>query len=243
MIGIIKNDMRDMSHFCQWGMSRSYTTVKAGIIPHMKEALKKQIIERVEQRLAELDLKARIVGMQAGLGPDLVRDWKRSKAMPRLDSLAQIAPILKTTPEWLAYGAGDPGKDAEAPGIRTVPRLSWVAASRFEEVDHVEELDTAEHITVGDLPRGEYIALDISGDSMDRVAPHGSTIVVRLNDRELIPRAFYVFLHGGAATFKRYMKEPDRLEPYSTNSNHEALPISSGTEVVGRVVRAITNLA
>jgi SOS-response transcriptional repressor LexA len=209
----------------------------------MKEALKKQIIDRIEQRLKDLDIKPRVVGVQSGLGPDLVRDWKRSDAMPRLDSIARIAPILKTTPEWLAFGAGDQGEGEDAAGTRFIPKLSWVAASRFEDVAHVEGIDTAPHLTIGDLPHGEYIALDVSGDSMDRVAPEGSTIIVRTNERELTPRAFYVFLHDGAATFKRYMQQPDRLEPFSTNGSHEALPITTGTEVVGRVVRAITNLA
>jgi SOS-response transcriptional repressor LexA len=208
----------------------------------MSEALKKQIIARIEQRLEELDLKARNIGVQSGLGPDLVRDWKRSKALPRVDSLIKVAPILQTTPEWLAFGISSEIDPNLMPDVQEIPRVSWVAASQFEEIQDVAQLHEADHITVGDLPRGEYIALQVKGDSMDRVAPDGSTIVVRLNDRELQPRSFYVFRHDGAATFKRFMQDPPRLEPFSTNVAHEALAVRPDTEVVGRVVRAITHL-
>lgn len=203
----------------------------------MASDLKEQILKRVERRLAELGMTANAAGLAAGQGKDLIRDWRRSKGLPRLDSLNSLAPVLRTTPQWLAYGAGE-----ENAASTTVPIVSWIAASRFADAETVSDTSGAPHLSVGDIPRGRHIALEVRGDSMNQVAPDGSHIVVSLDDLELIPRKFYVFIRHGEATFKRYMTGPTRLDPYSTNPAHEALPIDEGTRVLGRVVRVIHDL-
>jgi SOS-response transcriptional repressor LexA len=207
----------------------------------MENNLKNMILRRIDERLAALSLSDRSASLASGAGPDLIRDWRRNPALPRLDSLAALATPLQTRPEWLAYGAG-PQDDREAQlvsDMRAVPVVSWVAASRFAEVGHVEDLSEARHIPVGQLPPGSYIALQVSGDSMDQVAADGSHIIVRLNERELSPRRYYVFQNEEGATFKRYMAEPDRLEPFSSNKSHEALPFTAETVVIGRAISVI----
>lgn len=229
--------MRDMSRQCQRVMSRYASGYDAGIFPHMTERLKDQILERIEERLRVLDITANAAGIASGQGKDLIRDWRRSKGLPRIDSLIRLAPVLKTTPQWLSYGTGE----NEITELH-VPIVSWVAASAFADAPQI--VDTSDHPTmlVSGLAAGPYIALEVKGDSMNRVAPEGTRIVVDLQARELLPRRFYVFLRGTEATFKRYMTSPDRLEPFSTNAAHEAIPANDDVSVVGRVVQAIQYL-
>jgi len=212
-------------------------TTASGNIPAMSTTLKDQILRRIERRLDELKLSANAAGIASGLGKDLIRDWRRSKALPRLDSLAKLAPVLKTSPEWLAYEVGpDSVRDV------SVPIVSWVAASRFVDVPQILDASDAPTLSVGDIGNGKHLALEVKGDSMNLVAPEGSKIVVALDQRELLPRRFYVFIKDGSATFKRYMVGPERLDPFSTNGEHEALPIDETTAVIGRVVRVINDL-
>lgn len=234
---LMADNMRDMSRHCQRGMSRFHIAAAAGIIPHMVDTLKDQILSRVEQRLERLGITANAAGIASGYGKDLIRDWRRSKGLPRLDSLMSLAPILKTTPDWLAFGTPN-----STQRDYRVPVVSWVAASAFAESP--EALHPGDHpmIFVPDLGEGRYIALEVKGDSMDRVAPEGSTIIVSLDDQTLIHRKFYIFVRENEATFKRYMTEPERIEPFSYNSAHEAIPISENTEVLGRVTQVLRKL-
>lgn len=204
--------------------------------------LRKEIVDRIVARMKVKGLKPATLSRAANLNADLVRDWLRKEtAMPRVDSLAQVAPALGVSPEWLAYGAGNPEGDGVT---QTIPLVSWVAASRFAEGPQVTADDgDMPRVSVADLPTGNYIALTVKGDSMDRIAPDGSTIIVRTDENRLVPRDCYVFAGDDGATFKRYMRGPDRLEPYSTNPAHETLPApEGGLSIVGRVVRVIIDL-
>jgi len=216
-------------------MSRSIAVCIAGIIPHM---LRDDVLRRVDSRLAALQLSATKASQMTGAGRDLIRDWHRRAVTPTLESLAALAPILKVSAGWLAFGE----EALNDPTVSAIPLISWVAASRFEDVDAVVDARYAETISVADLSPGRYIALTVHGDSMNMVAPEGSTIVVDINDRELVPRRYYVFALDGAATFKRFMPNPDRLAPYSTNPEHEPIPPRNGIQTIGRVVRVSSDL-
>lgn len=182
---------------------------------------------------------------EANLGPDAIRDiQRRPHILPRLDTLAALAGPLKTSPEWLAFGRG--AEDALAGGTasRAVPLVSWVAASKFAEVLTADAGSEWPTVHVADLPDGRFIALTVEGDSMNRIAVHHATIIVRTSDTVLIDRAFYVFQGADGATFKRYRDKdgPKRLEPYSTNPAHEIIYPTEDVRPVGRVFRVITDL-
>jgi SOS-response transcriptional repressor LexA len=208
----------------------------------MEEFSKNQIIERVMKRAKELKISPRKVSIDSGHGPDLIRDWKGAKSpLPRLDSILKIARVLQVEPGWLAYGSGEK-KRAEIDDVTFVPLISWVAASPFAESGHIEEVKYAEKVPVSHLGSGRFFALRVQGDSMNLIAPEGSLIIVDGSERELLPRKFFVFQSSAGATFKRYMINPPRLEPYTTNPAHEALALDEDTVVIGRAVKVVTDL-
>lgn len=127
--------------------------------------------------------------------------------------------------------------------MKQVPIISWVSAGRLRASHPVYDGDILRYVYVTDLPPGDWLALEVDGDSMNRVAPPGSTIIVNRNDQNLIDSKYYVFGNAqGEATFKRYRADPDRLQPFSTNPDHETHYIESEMLTVGRVRRVITDL-
>lgn len=123
------------------------------------------------------------------------------------------------------------------------PLLSWVAAGKMTDVGDTPTPGDVESIPAWDLPRGDWFALRVSGDSMDEVAPDGSIIVVNRADRRLQRHKFYVFGIRGEATFKRYVDRPvKRLEPFSSNRSHEPIYPGDDFTVIGRVHRVIVDL-
>lgn len=201
----------------------------------MSEAVKKDIIARVEKRAKELKMSVRAVSLAAGFGPDLIRDWKGPKAaLPRIDTLQQVARALRVPAGWLAFGEG-----MDLPRVKEIPHISWVAAGHFSESPAQWDNGDHEKVIADGLRAGTHFALTVRGESMNLIAPEGSTIIVNADDRELVARAYYVFRQGEEATFKQFMANPDRLEPVSSDRSFEALPITPDTTVVGRVERII----
>ena len=141
---------------------------------------------------------------------------------------------------WLLTGEGaGPGSGAR------VPLVSMISASTLRDQPTITAKDIERTINAGDLPsKGDWIALGVQGDSMDRVAPDGATILVNRAEQGLIPGRFYVFaVDDGAATFKRWMTEPARLQPYSTNPEHPSIAVGDQDfYVVGRARRVLHDI-
>lgn len=147
----------------------------------------------------------------------------------------RLAGPLRTSPEQLVF-----------PGLKRirVPLVSWVSAGKLANQEGVRRTDIKKYILAADLPRGDWIVLQVQGDSMDRIAPDGSFIFVNFADHGLLNDKFYVFSdEEGGATFKRYRDgRPPRLQPYSTNPDHETIPVTADLTVLGRVGRVITDV-
>lgn len=87
------------------------------------------------------------------------------------------------------------------------------------------------------MPDSAY-ALTVTGNSMDKVAHDGATIIIDPEDRDLFDRWFYVIRNGdGEVTFKQYRENPARLVPCSNDPAHQVIPVASREyEVIGRVI-------
>lgn len=134
-------------------------------------------------------------------------------------------------------------KAAVKGAVRNVPVLSMVSASNLRDQPAITKADIERWIKVADLPEGDWFALGVEGDSMNRIAPDGSIILVNRADHRLLDGRFYVFsIESGAATFKQFRRKPERLQPYSTNPEHFSIPASEEIYVVGRVRRVITDV-
>lgn len=209
----------------------------------------KDVLDRVELRLKAVGLSAKAASLKAGLSEDAIRNMRRAAKDPSRGgvstrTLQLLAPTLKTNAGWLIDGSGNE-HDLE-PSALSVPVLSWVSAGALRASDHVEDMDTAPRVPASDLdPAGHWIALRVEGDSMDRISPPDSLIFVNTRDRLLVPNACYVFSDGnGGTTYKRWRPNPNRLEPVSTNPDHEPLFVAEGAEpgVIGRVRRSVLEM-
>lgn len=124
-----------------------------------------------------------------------------------------------------------------------VPLISWVSAGSLLAADGVMPYDDVPMIETAALPHGDWIALRVEGDSMDRISPPGAIIFVNKRDKSLVANACYVIAdEDGAATYKRYRPSPDRFEPVSLNPSHEAIYPQGATRIIGRVRRSVIEM-
>lgn len=161
---------------------------------------------------------------------------------------AQVyASRLKVRAEWLYAGTPpmrEPPPAARRPPI-DVPIIGWVQAGQLADIGAIDELDEVERLSMGGLPQGRWFATDVHGDSMDRVSPEGSRIIVNADDQHLLAGRYYLFSLRGEATYKRYYDAPvKRLEPYSTNPANRTIFLAEDPDwsVIGRVHRSLIDL-
>lgn len=213
---------------------------------------REQILARLAERLAELKMTENEASGRAGLERTFLSQLRRSaQRWPRVDNLQRICDALGLRMYWVTTGLGPrlvEERDLTA-DVADVPMVSWnvpivssVAATGFSAA--VEGAADMPRILAPGLPRGDYIALRVVGDSMNLIAPDQSIIVVDRSDKLLRPRGFYVFATDdqSEATFKRWMSKPDRLEPYSTNPSYETIFPEHPPTVVGRVRKVMLDL-
>lgn len=213
------------------------------------------LVSRVEQRLEKLGLTHTEASRRATGSTETIRNWMRKAKSgdgggAGLRSLDAVAGVLRTNVTWLTTGTGPEEGDAEVIVPVEAPLLTWVSAGQLSSDSAVDEaIGTARAI----LPPGDWIALRVEGESMDRISPPGSIIFVDRGDKRLVTGGFYVIDDGeGSTTYKRFQAYPMKkgkaapaiprgrwregwFEPVSKNKELPAFRPDNEPKIVGRV--------
>lgn len=76
------------------------SSLDTGNIPHMTDTT---LIERIEQRLADMDLSANDACIRAGIDRDTIRDLKRGKRRTlTIPTVRRLAAVLNVATDWLS---------------------------------------------------------------------------------------------------------------------------------------------
>lgn len=152
-------------------------------------------MQRIQAKLEEHDLSERGAALAAGLSASAIRNLREGKSeSPRLVTLKKLAPVLHTTPEWLAFGlenvgtfGGEP-RDARAQ-IETSPipleaaapvpavvvaYAGVVEAGAFrpvEDLDDDPERPPLWEPADREFPDLPLVYWDVAGDSMNALKP------------------------------------------------------------------------
>ncbi len=196
-------------------------------------------IARERNGFSQVDLAEAI-----GKGQTTISSWERGRTEPTRHDVQKIADSLRLPASDIE------GSTSEEPAqrrFREVPVISWVSAGQISEAGDIRDVAGryAERLLITDLPEADYFATDVRGDSMDRISPEGSRIIVNASDKNLHPGKCYLFSLRGEATYKRYQSEPViRFEPYSTNPANQTIYPKADKDwlVIGRVVRSYIDL-
>ncbi len=193
-------------------------------------------------RLADLNLSASAASEQAGLNREAIRNIKRAAASddrgrlgPRQRTVTALAKVLQTTPEWLLTGRDEQVSGAAA-GASMLPYVEWHEAPVY--IEPSRSLDDADRLGERAWPRGAFVTR-APDDSMNRIAPAGAYIVVDRTERLVSTGLIYLGLIDGQVMFRRWLPNPERAEPFSTDPTYqtEFLRPDRRWEIIGRVRR------
>lgn len=206
---------------------------------------KSALVQRVEKRLREIgkgpvEAAARVSGMERNFIRDLLEGKKTSFSEAKA---AAVAEALEWTVAELR--GEDHAERGRRERVTRIPLVSWVSAGKLTDVESQLDITEVPLLAFADLGRGEFFALTVEGDSMDRFSPPGSRIVVNRAQRDLVAGKPYIFWHRTeGTTYKFWQADPPRLDPASWNPANKPhfLKRKTDIEVIGRVRRTILDL-
>ena len=199
--------------------------------PH--EKFMTTLINRLEQLMTEQDISPSALSLTIGGGREAVRMILSGRSKnPRMDTLTKLAQALGVS---VAYLTGDDDDQGEAPTPRTgppseetgLPIRFRVQAGSFYKVEEADEPIGWARITADPrFPIGRQWVEEVVGDSIDRIYPSGSMLLVldvvyapelRLNQLVVVARS----IDGGMIerTVKRVVEIDGALHLVGESSN------------------------
>lgn len=208
-----------------------------------------QLRQRISRRLQELGISAIEAANRAGLKRDFILDFLNGKKKSFATAKQkQVAAALNWNIEQLAGPSVSGAREtrrSDQPKMTIVPLLDRVTAGVLKSPSSQIPIEEARLLAFSDLGSGQFFALQVEGDSMDRYSPEGSIIVVNKNDRRLISGKCYVFDIKGEVTYKMWQAgKPSYLAPHSTNALNKPIFFERkrDLQVIGRVRRTVFDL-
>lgn len=174
-----------------------------------------------------------------------IRMWENGKNEPRMGMIEKIAKTFNVTKSYLLGEV----EEVELPDFTNdikVPYFGQVSAGNFETVEvDTKELEVPEIAFNGRNPK-ECIALQVNGDSMNKILSNGSYIIIhdyrRNQDYRLNNNDILVLRLGGEYTVKRVRRTETKLhlDPVSYSdefkTNSYDLDSIDEIEVIGKVI-------
>lgn len=229
-----------------------------GIIPHMQldddSTAAKRLVANIEKRLEALGLSARKASIQAGSGPDLIRDIGRGR-IPAADKMHAIARVLQTTvDELMRPGAGvredvEPYQvESDFPATREV-QIAIPGYAQIAVVDvrpgmggPAEVLDTAQETRL--FPNELLTALRarpedlrfmrVVGPSMTGMLEHDDWVLVNITQRNPSQPAIFMVWDGIGVVCKWvervYGVQPPRIRLISNNPTFTPFELTIGAD-------------
>ncbi|KIX90661.1 DNA-binding protein [Staphylococcus microti] len=204
-------------------------------------AFKNSIKEiRLNNRLSKVEMAKKL-----NVSEGTIRMWENGKNEPRMGMVEKIASSFNVSKSYL-LGEVEESTLPEFDNEIEIPYYGKVSAGNFEEVSiDSETIKTPSFVYNGRNPN-ECIALQINGDSMNKVLANGSYIVVhdyrKTLNRRLNSNDILVLRIGGEYTVKRVRCTETKLhldpESYSDEfkTNSYDLDCLDEIEVIGKVI-------
>ena len=171
------------------------------------------------------------LGDKIGMSQSIVGKLEMETRSMKIDVLEKIAEALDVSLSELIF-------KAHPFPYRHVPIRGAVNAG--DPMITFDDLTDYETVAF-DTERGDFFALKVQGQSMDKVAPDGSTIIVdpKQTDPQALHKQPIVALQDGEVIFKIWDNTLKLFQPKSTRDDYDPIPAKYGAEILGKVVAFI----
>jgi len=201
-----------------------YPMLDEAFISHMRQyppMSEDELVETIReqarrQKVSQTEL-ARVAGMPSQSAMSNVFKGKRRLTIQEADVLKRFLNIEDT------------------PSVQWVPLIGLASAGNWNEA----VLMSSGEVSIPLRKAGKRaFAVEIVGDSMNKLLPEGGWAVIDPDQSDLYSGRVYLVQNGDDdVTIKRYASDPARLEPVSDNEMHKPISLTGlPYRVIGRVV-------
>lgn len=170
----------------------------------------------MKTRRKELCLSAETIAERIHVSPTTIYRYEKGdiEKVPS-DVLIEIAAALHTTPAYLMGWEEDESTAASPPEAVKIPVLGKVAAGI--PISAVENIIDYEEIPSSLAASGEFVALQIKGQSMEPRIYEGDIVIVRVQPTAETGDLAVVIVNGDEATVKKvkFLPEGILLQPFN----------------------------
>lgn len=188
----------------------------------------------LRQLRKENDLTQGELAKKLGLAASTIGMYERGEREPDFETLERICSFFCVNTNYIL------GKEERTSFGKRIPVLGKVAAGI--PITAVENILDYEEIPFSMASTGEYVALQIKGQSMEPRMFEGDIVIVRVQDTVEQGEIAVVMVDGEEATVKKvqYLKDGIMLRPFNTSfdpiffsrSDMEKIPV----RIFGKVV-------
>lgn len=177
-----------------------------------------QIGARIHQRREELGMTLEDLGSRLALNKSTIKRYESGEVQKiKIPVLSGIARALDVDPNWLALKTDDMGTYSEPyrPTSVKIPVLGKVAAGL--PITAVENVLDYEEIPSSLAKTGEFVALQIKGQSMEPRISEGDIVIIRVQPTADNGDIAVVIVNGDEATVKKikFLPEGILLQPFN----------------------------
>ena len=170
----------------------------------------------MKTRRKELCLSAETIAERIHVSPTTIYRYEKGdiEKVPS-DVLIEIAAALHTTPAYLMGWEEDESAASSSPNAVKIPVLGRVAAGL--PITAVENILDYEEIPHSLAATGEFVALQIKGQSMEPRIYEGDIVIVRVQPTAETGDLAVVIVNGDEATVKKvkFLPEGILLQPFN----------------------------
>ena len=170
----------------------------------------------MKTRRKELCLSAETIAERIHVSPTTIYRYEKGdiEKVPS-DVLIEIAAALHTTPAYLMGWEEDESTATSSPNAVKIPVLGKVAAGL--PITAVENILDYEEIPHSLAATGEFVALQIKGQSMEPRIYEGDIVIVRVQPTAETGDLAVVIVNGDEATVKKvkFLPEGILLQPFN----------------------------
>lgn len=180
------------------------------------------IAERIEEGLRIRGMKQIDLVNLTGIGKSSISTYLTGEYEPKQRNIYKIAKALNVSEAWL-MGLDVPmervAQSISVEEIIQIPVYGKISAG--QPLEMVENIIDYTYITAAEAKKGSFFALEVNGDSMDRIIPNGSRVVVRKQEELENGEIGVIVVNGYDATIKRYERDENMVFLYPESNNPE----------------------
>lgn len=149
------------------------------------------------------------IGKIVNKGDSTVRMWELRNSEPDYDTIVILANYFNVSVDYLLGRETKSPSEERKSGGKWIPVYGRIAAGI--PIEAIEDIIDYEELPEEMLKHGEYIALQVKGDSMEPRISEGDTVIIRLQDTIESGEVAAVYVNGNDVTLKRVRKEDNGI--------------------------------